>query len=123
LAVLAKLFERRGALVVVQPATMMRWHRAGWRLLWGLSSTADSSGTPEADSQDGQEESAVGRRADRQRTAAQVEHSDLAKDGRPLAVCYTANVIRADWALCLLLLDVRATPSLSVGLDSKHYDL
>jgi putative transposase len=38
LAVLAKLFEWRGALVVVQPATMMRWHRAGWRLLWRLKS-------------------------------------------------------------------------------------
>ena len=34
LAVLAKLFEWRSALVVVQPATMIRWHRAGWRLLW-----------------------------------------------------------------------------------------
>ena len=38
LAVLAKLFEWRGTLVVVQPATMMRWHRAGWRLLWRLKS-------------------------------------------------------------------------------------
>ena len=27
------LFDWRGALVVVQPATMIRWHRAGWRLL------------------------------------------------------------------------------------------
>lgn len=34
LAVLARLFDWRGALVVVQPATMIRWHRAGWRLLW-----------------------------------------------------------------------------------------
>ena len=33
LAVLARLFDWRGALVVVQPATMIRWHRAGWRLL------------------------------------------------------------------------------------------
>ena len=32
LAVLARLFEWRSALVVVQPATMIRWHRAGWRL-------------------------------------------------------------------------------------------
>jgi len=38
LAVLAKLFDWRSALVVVQPATMMRWHRAGWRLLWRLKS-------------------------------------------------------------------------------------
>jgi putative transposase len=38
LAVLARLFEWRGALVVVQPATMIRWHRAGWRLLWRFKS-------------------------------------------------------------------------------------
>jgi putative transposase len=24
--------------VVVQPATMIRWHRAGWRLLWRMRS-------------------------------------------------------------------------------------
>ena len=34
LAVLARLFDWRSALVVVQPATMVRWHRAGWRLFW-----------------------------------------------------------------------------------------
>ncbi|OGA51960.1 MAG: hypothetical protein A3G24_14540, partial [Betaproteobacteria bacterium RIFCSPLOWO2_12_FULL_62_13] len=38
LAVLAKLFEWRSAVVVVQPATMIRWHRAGWRLLWRFKS-------------------------------------------------------------------------------------
>jgi transposase InsO family protein len=38
LAVLARLFDWHGALVVVQPATMIRWHRAGWRLLWRLKS-------------------------------------------------------------------------------------
>jgi len=31
LALLARLFDWRGALVVVQPATMIRWHRAGRR--------------------------------------------------------------------------------------------
>jgi NAD(P)-dependent dehydrogenase (short-subunit alcohol dehydrogenase family) len=31
LALPARLFDWRGALVVVQPATMVRWHRAGWR--------------------------------------------------------------------------------------------
>ena len=36
LAVLAKLFEWRGALMVVQPATLIRWHRAGWSLFWRL---------------------------------------------------------------------------------------
>ena len=38
LAVLAKLFEWRGALVVVQPETLLRWRRAGWRLFWRLKS-------------------------------------------------------------------------------------
>ena len=36
LAVLARLFDWRSALVVVQPTTMIRWHRAGRRLFWRL---------------------------------------------------------------------------------------
>jgi putative transposase len=40
LALLARLFDWRDALVVVQPATMIRWHRAGWRLLWRMKSRA-----------------------------------------------------------------------------------
>jgi putative transposase len=47
LAILAKLFEWRGALVVVQPATMIRWHRAGWRLLWRLKSRSGRPPIPE----------------------------------------------------------------------------
>ena len=38
LALLARRFDWRGALVVVRPATMIRWHRAGWRLLWRMKS-------------------------------------------------------------------------------------
>ena len=38
LSLLARLFDWRGALVLVQPATMIRWHRAGWRLLWRMKS-------------------------------------------------------------------------------------
>ena len=34
LAVLARLFNWRDALFVVQPKTIIRWHRAGWRLFW-----------------------------------------------------------------------------------------
>ena len=34
LAVLARLVEWRDALFVVQPKTMIRWQRAGWRLFW-----------------------------------------------------------------------------------------
>ena len=34
LTILARLFEWRNALFVVQPQTMIRWQRAGWRLFW-----------------------------------------------------------------------------------------
>jgi putative transposase len=34
LAILARCFEWRDALFVVRPNTMIRWHRAGWRLFW-----------------------------------------------------------------------------------------
>jgi putative transposase len=38
LAILARMFDWRNALVVVQPATMIRWHRSGWRLFWRFKS-------------------------------------------------------------------------------------
>src|SRR4249920_3680980 len=47
LALLAKRFDWRSALVVVQPATMVRWHRAGWRLLWRAKSRAGRPRIPE----------------------------------------------------------------------------
>jgi putative transposase len=34
LAWLSRLFDWRKALIVVQPQTLIRWHRAGWRLFW-----------------------------------------------------------------------------------------
>ena len=34
LTVLSRLFDWRHALVVVRPETLVRWHRAGWRLFW-----------------------------------------------------------------------------------------
>ncbi|MGH8291694.1 MAG: helix-turn-helix domain-containing protein [Steroidobacteraceae bacterium] len=34
LVLLSRLFEWRSALVVVRPETLIRWHRAGFRLLW-----------------------------------------------------------------------------------------
>ncbi len=34
LALLSRFFNRREALVVVRPETMIRWHRAGWKLFW-----------------------------------------------------------------------------------------
>jgi len=30
----SRLFDWRDALVVVRPETLIRWHRAGWRLFW-----------------------------------------------------------------------------------------
>ena len=38
LAILARMFDWRNVLVVVQPATMIRWHRSGWRLFWRFKS-------------------------------------------------------------------------------------
>ena len=34
LALLSRLFEWRSALLVVRPGTVVRWHRAGFRLFW-----------------------------------------------------------------------------------------
>jgi putative transposase len=34
LALLSRLFDWRDALVVVRPETLIRWHRAGWKLFW-----------------------------------------------------------------------------------------
>ena len=47
LALLSQLFDWRGAVVVVQPATMIRWHRAGWRLLWRVKSRRGRPPIPE----------------------------------------------------------------------------
>ena len=35
-ALLTRLFEWRNAIVIVRPKTIIRWHRAGWRLFWRL---------------------------------------------------------------------------------------
>lgn len=34
LALLTRLFDWRDAVVIVRPETIIRWHRAGWRLFW-----------------------------------------------------------------------------------------
>jgi putative transposase len=36
LALLTRLFEWRNAIVIVRPKTIIRWHRAGWRLFWRI---------------------------------------------------------------------------------------
>jgi putative transposase len=38
LALLSKLFDWRASLIVVRPDTLIRWHRAGFRLLWRYKS-------------------------------------------------------------------------------------
>src|SRR5450755_4977999 len=38
LTLLSRLFDWRDALAVVRPETMIRWHRAGWKLFWRLKS-------------------------------------------------------------------------------------
>jgi putative transposase len=40
LAWLSRWFDWRDALVVVRPETLIRWHRAGWKLFWRLKSRA-----------------------------------------------------------------------------------
>jgi hypothetical protein len=64
LALLSRVFDWRSALVIVQPATLIRWHRAGWRLFWRLKSRPGrpphSGGTARADPKDGQREPAMG---------------------------------------------------------------
>ncbi len=38
LSIFSKFFDWRDSLVAVRPETMIRWHRAGWRLFWRLKS-------------------------------------------------------------------------------------
>jgi len=38
LTLLSQLFDWRGAPTVVRPETLIRWHRAGWKLFWRLQS-------------------------------------------------------------------------------------
>jgi putative transposase len=65
LALLSRLFNWRDALVVVQPGTMIRWHRAGWKLFWRLKSRPGRPPIP-LKIQAGERESLVGRGAHRQ---------------------------------------------------------
>ena len=34
----SRLFDWQDALIVVRPATLIRWHRASWKLFWRLKS-------------------------------------------------------------------------------------
>jgi putative transposase len=39
-ALFSKLFDWRDAVVIVQPSTIVRWHRLGWRIFWRLKCRA-----------------------------------------------------------------------------------
>src|SRR5271169_389511 len=47
LALLSRFFNWRDALVVVRPETMIRWHRAGWRLFWRMKSRPGRPAIPQ----------------------------------------------------------------------------
>lgn len=46
LVVLSRLLDWRDALVIVQPATLVRWHRRGFRLFWRWKSRPDRPRIP-----------------------------------------------------------------------------
>ena len=46
LTLLSRLFAWRNALTVVRPETLIRWHRAGWKLFWRLKSRPGRSLIP-----------------------------------------------------------------------------
>jgi putative transposase len=46
LALLSRCFDWRDALVVVRPKTLIRWHRAGWKVFWRLKSRAGRPAIP-----------------------------------------------------------------------------
>jgi transposase InsO family protein len=46
LVLLYKLFDWRDALVVVQPETLLRWHRSAWKLLWRVKSHSGRPSIP-----------------------------------------------------------------------------
>ncbi len=40
LALLTRMFDWRDAVVIIRPATIIRWHRMGWRIFWRLKCRA-----------------------------------------------------------------------------------
>lgn len=69
LAFLSRLCDWRSCLIVVRPAMLIRWHRAGWHLFWRYNETGSpshSTGNSPADSAHGHRESPLGRGAYRQ---------------------------------------------------------
>jgi putative transposase len=74
LVLLSRLLDWRALLTVVQPDTLVRWHRQGWRLLWRWKSRPGRPPIPTefaaTDREYRQGEPDLGRRTDRERTAA-----------------------------------------------------
>lgn len=46
MTLLSRLCDWRSCLIVVRPETVVRWHRAGWRLLWRYKSRPGRPPTP-----------------------------------------------------------------------------
>jgi hypothetical protein len=46
LALFTRLFDWRDAVVNVRPATLVRWHRLGWRIIWRLKCKAGGPPIP-----------------------------------------------------------------------------
>ena len=64
LVLLSRLLDWRALLTVVQPDTLIRWHRQGWRLLWrwkvAVRTAANSGGFAAPDRDHGTGESDLG---------------------------------------------------------------
>jgi hypothetical protein len=83
LIALSRLIDWRQLLTVVKPATLIRWHRKGFRLFWRWKSRPQGRprmpvGPPAVDRGDGRRESHVGRRPDCVGTAREAQDSCLA---------------------------------------------
>jgi len=89
LVALSWLIDWRRVLTIVKPATLIRWHRKGFRLFWRWKITAARTASitgrrAPVDRGDGGSESHLGRRADRVRTPCEAGDSCVASDGAPL---------------------------------------
>src|SRR5262245_13292082 len=88
LVALSRLIDWRRILTIVQPATLIRWHRKGCRLFALEVATARATARPgrraTPDHGHGLGESHVGRRADRRRVAGKARYSRVSADGEAL---------------------------------------
>jgi hypothetical protein len=89
LVLLSRLLDWRSILVVVQPDTLIRWHRQGWRLFWRWKSrprtAADSQGLAATHRAHGAFESHLGRGKDWVRIAPQIGADGVIAHGRSVS--------------------------------------